>query len=95
MKQLVRECADKGFPFRVLSDDAFEMGDANGHWGYLEDPDGTLIEFVETHRIPLIKKLNWYINLKNRNPLKPLPNWLISAMSFNRVKFKKKAGSRF
>ena len=87
MNALVEEVAAKGFPFQVLSDANFDMGDANGHWGYLEDPDGTLIEFVETHKVPLIKKINWNINLKKREPTKPLPNWLIKAMVFNRVKF--------
>ena len=63
------------------------MGDANGKWGYLEDPDGTLIEFVETLKVPLIKKIGWSINMKKRDPNKPLPNWIIRAMKFNRVKF--------
>ena len=85
---MVKECNDKGFPFRVLCDKSFEMGDASGHWGYIEDLDGTLIEFVETHKVPLIKKLNLSINLKKRNPHKPLPNWLIKAMKIKRVKFK-------
>lgn len=88
MKSLVQECADKGFPFQVLSDETFQMGEANGHWGYIEDPDGTLIEFVETHKVPLVKAINFNINLKNRDPKKPLPNWLIKAMRFKRVKFK-------
>lgn len=88
MNALVKECADKNFPFRVLSAESFDMGDANGHWGYIEDSDGTLVEFVETHKVPLIKKLNLNINLKNRDPNKPLPNWMIKAMSMKRVKFK-------
>ena len=87
MHALTKECKEKGFPFKVLSDDSFDMGDANGHWGYIEDPDGTLVEFVETHKVPLLKKLNWNINLRKRAPSKPLPNWLIKAMAFNRVKF--------
>jgi catechol 2,3-dioxygenase-like lactoylglutathione lyase family enzyme len=90
MADLVKECKEKGFPFRVLSDPSFDMGDASGHWGYIEDPDGTLIEFVETHKVPLIKKLNWNINMKNRHPEKPLPDWLIKAMSLKRVKFSEK-----
>ncbi len=88
MKALVEECKKKGFPFKVLSEESFDMGDANGHWGYLEDSDGTLIEFVETHKVPLVKKINWNINLRNRDPRKPLPNWLVKALSLNRVKFK-------
>jgi len=86
MRQLRQECEEKGFPFRVDSQDSFEMGEAAGHWGYIEDPDGTLIEFVETHKIPIIKKWNWYLNLRNRNPTKPLPSYLINALSFSRVK---------
>ena len=90
MSDLVYECKEKNFPFQVLSNPSFDMGDASGHWGYIEDSDGTLIEFVETHKVPLIKKLNWNINMKNRHPEKPLPNWLIKAMSFKRVKFDEK-----
>jgi hypothetical protein len=62
------------------------MGEAAGHFSYIEDPDGTLIEFVETHKVPVIKKLGWYLNLKKRNPNKALPNWMVSTLSFNRVK---------
>ena len=87
MTDLVAECAEKGYPFTVLSQPDFNMGDANGHWGYLEDNDGTLIEFVQTHKVPLIKKLGLNINLTNRDPNKPLPNWLIKAMAIKRVKF--------
>jgi catechol 2,3-dioxygenase-like lactoylglutathione lyase family enzyme len=88
MKQLVDECAEKGLPFKVLSNESFDMGDANGHWGYIEDADGTLIEFVETHKVPVMKKLNWYIKLKNRDPKKPVPNWIIKALSLKKVKIK-------
>jgi len=88
MKKLVEECAEMGFPFKVLSNDSFDMGETNAHWGYIEDSDGTLIEFVETHKVTILKKFNWFINLKNRNPNKPLPNWLIRALSLKRVKVK-------
>ncbi len=87
MKSLVAECAEKGLPFKVLSEPDFDMGDTNAHWGYIEDPDGTLIEFVETHKVPIMKKFNLFIDLKKRDPHKPLPNWLIRALSFNRKKF--------
>jgi catechol 2,3-dioxygenase-like lactoylglutathione lyase family enzyme len=86
MKALTIECEEKGFPFKVLSSESFDMGEANGHWGYIEDCDGTLIEFVETHKVPLIKQLGLSINLQKRNPLKPLPNWMIKAMNLKRVK---------
>jgi hypothetical protein len=41
---------------------------------------------VETHKVPVIKKIGWYLNLKNRQPGKFLPNWMLKAMAFNRVK---------
>lgn len=80
LDSLVDECEEKGFPFQVLSNQAFDMGSASGYWGYIEDPDGTLIEFIETHKVPVIKWLNFNIDLKKRNPTKPLPDWIINAM---------------
>lgn len=88
MSVLVDECAEKGFPFRVLSSESFDMGEANGHWGYLEDADGTLIEFVETNKVPISKKIGLNINLKKRDPHKPLPKWMINSLKWKRVKVK-------
>jgi catechol 2,3-dioxygenase-like lactoylglutathione lyase family enzyme len=92
MDALRKECAQKGFPFTVDSthkhDETFDMGEAAGHFSYVEDPDGTLIEFIESHKLPVSQKLGWYINLKKRNPEKPLANWIIKAMKYNRVKDK-------
>ena len=56
------------------------MGEASGHFTYIEDPDGTLIEFVETHRIPVAKRLGLYIDMKKRNPEKKLPKFLFRIM---------------
>lgn len=86
MNALIEECDKKGFPFKVISSESFDMGEANGHWGYIEDCDGTLIEFVETHKVPLIKSLRLSINLTKRNPLKPIPMWMIKSMILKRVK---------
>lgn len=91
MDVLKKECRQQGHPFTVdsfadLKGKSFDMGEAAGHFSYIEDPDGTLIEFVETHKIPLLKKIGWYLNIKKRKPYKSLPNWIIRAMSFNRVK---------
>lgn len=86
MKQLQKDCEAAGFPFTVDSGDTFDMGEAGGHFSYVEDPDGTWIEFVETHKVPIMKKLGWYINLKKRDPKKSLPTWMLKAMRFNRVK---------
>lgn len=84
-------CVEKGYPFTVDScanKGEFDMGQAAGHFTYIEDPDGTLIEFVETHKIPIISKLNICINLMKRDRTKPLPKSLFRMMRLNKVKFK-------
>jgi len=93
MSELKADCESKGYFFTVDSsvkhnkENSFDMGEAAGHFSYIEDPDGTLIEFVETHKVPILKKYGWYLNLKNRDPKKPLPNWMLSALALNKVKF--------
>lgn len=90
MKGFKQFCADNGFPFTVdscPSGEVFDMGDAAGHFAYIEDPDGTLIEFVETHKIPILKKLGWFLHLKKRNQQKSLPKFLIRMLGMNKVKF--------
>lgn len=86
MDALEQDCTNAGFPFTVDSSNTFDMGEAGGRFSYIEDPDGTLIEFVETHKVPVMKKLGWYINLQNKKPGKHLPNWMIKAMGLNKVK---------
>lgn len=86
MSALRDKCKAFGHPFTVDSSKSFDMGEAAGHFSYIEDPDGTLIEFVETHKIPILKKLGWYLNLQKRNPEKSLPGWMLSALSLNRIK---------
>ena len=55
---------------------------------YLICTDGTLIEFVETHKVPIMKKLGWYLDLRKRPPGKALPTWMLKAMGMSRVKDK-------
>ncbi|MCP3928038.1 MAG: VOC family protein [Bacteroidetes bacterium] len=86
MDLLKKECAAANHPFTVESGGAFDMGEAVGDFSYIEDPDGTLIEFIETYKIPILKKLNIYLNLKNKKPEKPLPRWMLKGLAFNRVK---------
>lgn len=86
MAELRNKCVSLGHPFTVDSSNSFDMGEAAGHFSYIEDPDGTLIEFVETHKVPILKKVGWYLNLKKRNPQKSLPGWMLKALAFNRVK---------
>ncbi|MBQ7072387.1 MAG: VOC family protein [Bacteroidales bacterium] len=76
-------CAALGHPFTVDScpdGQKFNMGDAAGRFTYIEDPDGTLIEFVETEKVPVVKKLGWFIDLKKRDPQKELPKFLFRLM---------------
>ncbi len=84
MDNLEKECIAAGFPFTVNSANSFDMGEAAGHFSYIEDPDGTLIEFVETHKIPIIKKIGWYLNLKKRDARKPLPLWFFKLLNATR-----------
>ena len=86
MNLLKKECEDHGFSFTVNSADSFDMGTTAGHFSYISDLDGTPIEFVETHKLPIIEKLGWYMNLKGRNTMKSLPDWMIKTLTFNRVK---------
>ncbi|HKK68019.1 MAG TPA: VOC family protein [Bacteroidales bacterium] len=86
MDDLREETKEKGFPFTVDSADSFDMGEAAGHFSYIQAPENTLIEFVETHKVPIAKKFGWYINLKKRDPHKPLPNYILKAMGLNKVK---------
>ena len=87
MAELKTICAAKGHPFTVDSSGSFDMGEAAGYFSYVEDPDGTLIEFVETHKIPIIKKIGWYLDLRKRsNPAKSLPRLMLKALGLGRKK---------
>lgn len=79
---------DKGYPFTVDSAkamDTFDMGEAAGNFSYIQAPEGTLIEFVETHKVPMLKKIGWYLDLRKRGR-KPLPNWMLRLFALKRVK---------
>jgi len=87
------ECKAAGYPFTVdsrrpngVEQEVFDMGEASGDFAYVEDPDGTLIELVEAHRIPLLKKIGWYLNLDKRDRSKSLPNWIVRMLALKRVK---------
>jgi catechol 2,3-dioxygenase-like lactoylglutathione lyase family enzyme len=84
MDALQTKCVSLNHPFTVDSKDSFDMGEAAGRFGYVEDPDGTLIEFVETHRVPIAKRFGWYLDLKKRNPLKPLPSWIVRCLKIHK-----------
>lgn len=86
MEDLKKECAEKGHPMTVDSNPdngVFEMGKAGGRFTYIADPDGALIEFVETKKLPIIEKLGWYMPIKGT---KCLPNWMINTIAWGRIK---------
>jgi catechol 2,3-dioxygenase-like lactoylglutathione lyase family enzyme len=86
MNLLKEQCAKAGFGFTVDSQNSFDMGEAAGHFSYIEDPDGTLIEFVETHKVPILKKWGIYLNMKKRNRDKNLPDWLVKLLGLTKIK---------
>ena len=83
----LKQAAEKnGFSFSVDSENSFDMESAAGRFCYIESPEGTLIELVETHKVPVMKKLGLYINLKKRNLEKHLPDWMIKLLALSKVK---------
>jgi len=86
MDALGAELSSRGFDFTVDSRTSFDMGDAAGRFTYIEDPDGTLIEFIETYRLSIIKKLGWFVNLTKRRKGERLPSFMIKALALSRVK---------
>jgi catechol 2,3-dioxygenase-like lactoylglutathione lyase family enzyme len=86
MDALKIHCKAAGFPFTVDSGEDFTMDGAAGRFAYVEDPDGTLIEFVETYRLDIAKKLGLHIDLRRRRPDKPLSRLMLRALGLNKIK---------
>lgn len=74
MKNTLQE---KGFELLVDSKDSFTMERSAGRFGYLEDPDRSLIELIQVHSIPLLPKLGLYHRIK---PGTAVPKWIIKQM---------------
>ena len=90
MRALEKACVKAGYPFTVDScpnDEHFDMGEASGHFTYVEDPDGTLIELVEAHKITVLKHPHIYINMLTRPREKKFPKLFVRMMGLFRVKF--------
>lgn len=86
MNSLQKILENNNYPFTVDSGESFGMESAAGRFAYVEDPDGTLIELVETHKLPILKKIGWYLDLRKRKHQKPLPNWMLGLLGLGRVK---------
>jgi hypothetical protein len=86
MDDLKKHVQCHGLDFSVDSNNTFAMDTASGRFCYIEDPDGTLIELVETHKVPILKKVGWYLDLRKRDQEKPLPDWMIKMLALSKVK---------
>jgi catechol 2,3-dioxygenase-like lactoylglutathione lyase family enzyme len=86
MDGLKTHCDAAGFPFTVDSAESFGMGEAAGRFAYVEDPDGTLIEFVETRRVVIVAALGLSLDMRKRDPRRPLPDWMIKTLALRRVR---------
>ncbi len=86
MDTLKKEFEQAGYIFSIDSSQSFNMGSSAGRFCYVEDPDGTLIELVETHKIPILKKWGWYLDLQKRKTNRPLPNWMIGMLGLNKIR---------
>ncbi|MCF0051316.1 VOC family protein [Dyadobacter chenwenxiniae] len=86
MDTLKSKLQAQGYPFTIDSESSFGMESAAGRFAYLEDPDGTLIELVETHKLPILKKIGWFLDIQKRKNQKPLPDWMLKLMGLSRVK---------
>ena len=87
MEALGEKLAEVGNGFTCDTKDVLSMGESTRvHCTYCEDPDGTLIEMIEVYKIPIIEKLGLYLNVEKRDPSQALPNWMLKALKFARVK---------
>jgi catechol 2,3-dioxygenase-like lactoylglutathione lyase family enzyme len=87
MSAIGEALAEKGFGFTCDTNDTLDMGGTTRvHCTYIEDPDGTLIEMIEVYKIPIIEKIGLFLNVHRRDPMKPLPDFMLKALRFSRIK---------
>ena len=87
MASLGEKLKEFGHGFTCDTKDVLSMGESTRvHCTYCEDPDGTLIEMIEVYKIPIIEKLGLYLNVEKRAASQALPNWMLKALKFTRVK---------
>ncbi|MFT5639983.1 MAG: catechol 2,3-dioxygenase-like lactoylglutathione lyase family enzyme [Cyclobacteriaceae bacterium] len=87
MQALGKDLDEKGFGFTCDTKDTLDMGGTTRvHCTYIEDPDRALVEMIEVYKIPIIEKLGVFLNVGKRDPLKPLPDFMLKALRFSRVK---------
>lgn len=84
MDEFKQYCADRDYPFTIDTGEEFSMDDASGRFAYLEDPDGTLIEFVEVFKMPILPKYGIVLDITKRAMGKPLPSFMIKALRYRK-----------
>lgn len=85
MDELKRACEEIGCPFTVDSGKTFDMGSAGGRFAYVEDAAGTLVEFVETHKLPILPALGINVDLSKGGVGKEVPKWVIRLLGLKRT----------
>ena len=86
MKALGQDLSKAGYGFTCDSNDALNMGQTKVHCTYIHDKDRTLIEMIEVYKVPIIEKWGIFLNVEKRDPLKPLPDFMLKALRFSRIK---------
>jgi len=86
MDAILDACRAAGIEVTVDSGETFDMGDAGGRFAYVEDAAGTLIEFVETHRLPVVPALGINVNLSKGGVGKSVPRWILRLLALKRTK---------
>ena len=86
MSSLGESLGQAGFKFTCDSNDALSMGQTKVHCTYIDDPDQTWIELIEVYKVPIVEKWGLFLNVAKRDPNKPLPNFMLKALKFSRIK---------
>lgn len=86
MQELGKKLAQKGYGFTCDSNDALDMGTTKVHCTYIDDHDKTWIEMIEVHKVPIIEKWGVFLDVAKRDPDKPLPDFMLKALRFSRIK---------
>ncbi|MFM9986628.1 MAG: VOC family protein [Flavobacteriales bacterium] len=86
MSALGEDLGKSGYPFTCDSRNALSMGQTKVHCTYIHDDDRTLIELIEVYKVPIVEKWGIFLNVEKRDPLKPLPDFMLKALRFSRIK---------
>ncbi len=85
MTLLGEDLARAGYPFTCDSRSALNMGTTKVHCTYIHDKDRTLLELIEVYKVPIMEKWGIYLNVEKRDPMKPLPDFMLKALRFSRI----------